>query len=125
MTSSARKLGVGDRAHVVRCNYCKVLVASEHRTAHALECRAKRNRAKLAAVNLEKNGQQFYAIVATRFKPDVGWSAPTIDHVHAYNPDHARAQFLAGENKNTTRILEVGLAIGWFQDAQGNLFAEG
>lgn len=113
--------GVGDRHHVVRCNHCKGLVLYEHRTAHALECRKRRNSQKLAAQNLSKNGQQVYAVVATRLQRGQ-WSAPFIEHVHATDAVHARAQFFAGENKNTTRVLEVGLAIGWFQDATGQLY---
>ena len=119
--TQAGRPGVGDRHHVVRCNHCRELVLHEHRSTHALQCRQRRNRAKLSRLNLEKNGQQVYAVVATRLR-NGQWCAPIIEHVHATCSAHARAQFLAGENKNTTRVLEIGLAIGWFQDAQGNLY---
>jgi len=112
-----KRYGVGDRCNVVRCNHCRDFVLFEHRAAHALECRAKRNRQKLAAINLEKNGQRLYAVVASRRRKG-RWSAPFIEHVHAANPAHARAQFLAGENKNHTHVIETGLAIGWYQDEQ-------
>jgi len=120
MTAPARKLGVGDRLHVVKCNHCGSFVLNEHRASHALDCRSKRNRVKLSAVNLEKDGKFMYAVVASRRRRGQ-WSAPEINYVHAENPQHARAQFLAGENKNTTYVLETGLAIGWFQDEQGRI----
>lgn len=120
MTATARKLGVGDRLAVVRCNHCKTLVASEHRTAHALECRSKRNRQKLGSINLEQKGQPTYAIIFSK-KTGEEWSPPLTTYVNAHNVLHARGQFLAGEDTSKLHIIEVGLAIGWFQDAQGNI----
>lgn len=118
----ARKkvLGVGDRLAVVRCNHCKVLVAHEQRASHALACRQKRNREKLSALNLEKNGQYLYAVVVSR-KHRNSWSEPEINYVHAENAILAKAFFLTGENLNNTLVLETGLAIGWFQDQNGNI----
>lgn len=115
-------LGVGDRLHVVKCNHCKTFVLNEHRTWHAIECRAKRNRAKLGAMNLEKSGQLLYAVAAARRKHG-RWQPPIVEHVHADGPGHARAQFLAGEDKNNVHVIEVGLAIGVFEDAQGRITA--
>ncbi len=117
---ATRKLGVGDRNAVVRCNHCKVLVASEHRKAHAFDCRQKRNREKLSALNLEKDGQMMYAVVVSR-KHRNTWSEPEFNYVHAPNATLARAYFLNGENLNNTVVLETGLAIGWFQDQNGNI----
>ncbi len=121
MNAPVKKLGVGDRLAVVRCNHCKVLVASEHRTAHALECRSKRNQTKLAAINLEQKGQPTYAILFSRLLADGSWTPPLTEYVNAHNVLHARGQFLAGEDRSKVTIIEVGLAIGWFQDAQGNI----
>lgn len=107
---------IGDRLHVMRCNHCREFVLNEHRAMHALDCRAKRNREKLGAMNLEKNGQALYAVAATRRRRG-RWSAPVIEHVHANDPAHARAQFMAGEIPPAqTRIIDIGLAIGVFCD---------
>lgn len=109
---------VGDRLHVVKCNHCKQHVLFAHRAMHALECRQRRNQGKLNRMNLTKNGQQVYAVAATR-KRRGRWSAPFIEHVHADSPQHARAQFMAGEKPGSTHIIETGLAIGWFEDKKG------
>jgi hypothetical protein len=119
--SRQKTLGVGDRLGVVRCNHCKVLVASEHRAAHALECRQKRNKEKLKAVNLEKDGHYMYAVVVSRRTGKDSWSEPEINYVHAPNAKLAKAFFLTGENLNNLVVLEAGLAIGWFQDQNGNI----
>lgn len=108
---------VGDRLHVVKCNHCKSPVLFAHRAMHALECRQRRNAAKLAAMNLSKDGKPLYAIAASRRRKGQ-WKAPEIHYAHGDTPSDAKSQFLSGEHE-PIHIVSVGLAIGWFEHETG------
>ncbi len=115
-------LGVGDRDHIVKCNHCREVVLSSYRSLHALECRKRRNAAKLNQFNLAKDGKNLYAlaIVRRKYNPREGthWVHET-HYSHGVNDKDARAQFMAGEtHKRAVKILACGLAIGWFQDQE-------
>lgn len=115
-TAERKRYGVGDKLQVVRCNHCRMPVLFEHRALHAFECRQKRNRDKLGALNLEKDGKALYAVAITR-KRRGRWNPPEILYAHAESPSEAKTAALTGET-GTIKILETGLAVGWFQDEQ-------
>lgn len=108
-----KRFGVGDALHVVRCNHCRQPVLFENRHAHAAQCRRRRQKEKLEALNLTKDGKALYAVAATRFK-NGQWNAPEILYAHARGPGEASRIALAGEPE-PMKTIEVGLAIGWFQ----------
>lgn len=114
---------VGDKLHMVRCKYCKEPVLWRNRRYHAEQCRMKRNAQKLDAMNLRKREGALYAVVVTR-KKGKGWGPFETHYLHAQNVKQARRDYLASEPEpRKVHIIEIGLAIGFFQNAQGQLVA--
>jgi hypothetical protein len=90
---------------------------------HALECRQKRNAAKLEALNLTaKDGKQLFAVAASRRRRGK-WRAPEILYAHANDPAAAKLQVVSGESE-PIHIISVGLAIGWFEHESGLIASE-
>lgn len=115
--ASTKRLVVGDRLHVVKCNHCKTAVLFEHRALHSIECRQRRNQQKLDAMNLTKDGKPLYAIAAARRRKGK-WRAPEIHYAHGDTPSEAKNSFLTGETE-PIQIISVGLAIGWYEHESG------
>ena len=112
-TVERKKYGVGDALHVVKCNHCKQIVLYEHRAMHAFECRKRRNSEKLKSINLTaKDGKPLYAVAVTRRRLGK-WRAPEILYAHGSDLAEAKHNATAGEGE--LKIIEAGLAIGWFQ----------
>lgn len=106
---------VGDAGYLVKCNHCKEFVLDAHRMMHAIDCRKRRNTKKLEQLTFAKGGKSLYAIHVIRRK--AGEWIPETDYVHADDIKHARAQFWLGEpDAKSVRVVEIGLAIGTFQD---------
>lgn len=119
-----KRFGVGDKLQVVRCNHCRQPVLFEHRAMHAFECRKKRNATKLEAMNLSKDGKPLYA-VAVSLKGPGGWSPPEVRYAHANSTGEAKRVSMADRRPGTYHIIDVGLAIGWFQQEQTGLIVAG
>lgn len=111
--AAKKQYGVGDALHIVRCNHCKEPVLWEHRALHSLDCRKRRNAEKLKNLNLTaKDGKPLYAVAVTRRR--LGrWRAPEILYAHANDVAEAKRNATAGEGE--LKIIEAGLAVGWFQ----------
>jgi hypothetical protein len=110
---------VGDKLKISRCNHCRTPVLNEHRALHAFECRQRRNRQKLGAMNLEKDGKPLYAVAITR-KRRGKWRAPEILYAHADNSAEAKRFAVSGET-DPIHVIETGLAVGWFEQEKTGL----
>lgn len=122
--TEAKRFGVGDRLQVVRCNHCREVVLYEHRALHAYECRKRRNAAKLNSMNLAKDGKPLYAVAVTLCNRGV-WTAPEIRYAHADSIGEAKRVSMADRRAGTYKIIDVGLAVGWFQNEQTGLIVSG
>lgn len=118
-TAAKKQYGVGDTLQVVRCNHCREVVLFEHRALHAYDCRKRREAKKLAHMNLSKDGKALYAVCVTRRRRNK-WHAPEILYAHGDTPAEARRIAVAGET-DPIKVIETGLAVGWFQDQQTGL----
>lgn len=110
---------VGDTLQVFRCNHCRTPVLKEHRALHAFECRQTRNRQKLGAMNLEKDGKPLYAVAITR-KRRGKWRPPEILYAHADSAGEAKHYAVSGEI-DPIHVIETGLAVGWFEQEKTGL----
>lgn len=119
-----KRFGVGDRLQIVRCNHCREVVLTEHRALHAYECRKRRNAGKLGNMNLAKDGKPMYAVAVTLLNRKV-WSAPEVRFCHADSPGEAKRVAMADRRAGTYKIIEVGLAIGWFQQEKTGIIVSG
>lgn len=122
--SERKKFGVGDRLQVVRCNHCREVVLFEHRALHAFDCRKKRNAVKLESMNLSKNGQPLYA-VAVSIRVNGQWKAPEVRYAHADSSAQAKRVSMADQLPGNYHIIDVGLAVGWFQQETTGLIISG
>jgi len=118
-----KRYGVGDALHIVKCNHCREPVLFEHRALHAYECRKKRNAEKLKGINMTaKDGKPLYAVAVTRRRLGK-WRAPEILYAHANSVAEAKLNATAGEGD--LKIIDAGLAIGWFQQEKTGLITSG
>jgi hypothetical protein len=113
----------GNDPDLVRCNHCKSIIRKEHRRAHALDCKSRRNQKRLEELAMVRKGLCMYAIAAAR-NVNGNW-VKEVHHVHAEDEKHARAQFCYTEpNRKLVHIIAVGLCIGWQANADsGELLA--
>lgn len=119
-----KRFGVGDRLQIVRCNHCREVVLHEHRALHAYECRKRRNAAKLGAMNLSKDGKPLYAVAVTLLNRGK-WTAPEVRYAHADSPGEAKRVSMADRRPGTYKIIDVGLAVGWFQQEKTGIIVSG
>ncbi len=120
-----KRYGVGDALQIVRCNHCREVVLFERRALHAFDCRKRRNANKLDAMNLAKNGKPLYAVAVSIRKRRNRWSAPEIRYAHADSPGEAKRVSMADVRPGNYHIIDVGLAVGWFQQEQTGLIISG
>jgi hypothetical protein len=124
VVTEKKRYGVGDRLQVVRCNYCRTPVLFEHRALHAIECRQKRNADKLNNMNLAKDGKPLYAVAVT-LRRGTRWLAPEVRYAHANSPGEAKRVAMADERVGNYSIIDVGLAVGWFQQETTGIIVSG
>lgn len=120
-SAQKKQYGVGDALQIVRCNHCREIVLFEHRQLHAFDCRKARASKKLGDMNLTKDGKPLYAVAITRRRRGK-WRAPEILYAHGETPAEARRIAVAGET-DPIKVIETGLAVGWFQDQQTGLLS--
>ena len=117
-----KRFGVGDKLQFLKCNHCGTPVLFEHRAMHAYDCRQRRNAQKLGGMNLSKDGKALYAVVITRFKGGK-WHAPETLYAHANSPGEAKRIATAG--MGLLKVVECGLAVGWFQQEKTGIILAG
>jgi hypothetical protein len=116
--------GVGDRLQVVRCRHCREVVLFEHQSLHAYDCRKKRNAEKLGAMNLSKDGKPLFAVAVSR-KRRGKWLPPEVRYAHADSPGEAKRVSMADEKPGNYHIIDVGLAVGWYQQEKTGIIVSG